>query len=201
MMGWTMPDQREKFTVAEMVEQFTFDRISLGGPVFDLQKLTWLNGLYLRELSTADYRARLRAHLLGDAYLDRVIPLCKERVDKLEDFVSYGEYFFTGKVTPKVEDMLPKGKTAPELKRAFDALLEVFDGLFKWDHQTLDAELRKLCEKIGWKPKELFMPVRVAMTGKTATPGLFETMEVLGKECCRTRLRDAITLLAAAPAA
>jgi len=195
MMGWTMPDQREKFSVPEMVESFSFDRMSLGGPVFDLAKLTWLNGIYLRDLSTEAYRKRLRAHLLSDAYLDQVIPLCRERVDKLEDFIGYADFFFTGKVSPKVEDMLPKGKTAPELKKCFDALLETFDGIVKWDHTTLDAKMREFCEKVAWKPKELFMPLRVAVTGKSATPGLFETMQVLGKECCRTRLKEAIVLV------
>ncbi len=195
MMGWTMPDQREKFTLGEMIAEFSFDRVSLGGPVFDLQKLTWLNGLYLREQSDAEYLKRLRAHVYSDEYLLRVIPLVRERIDKLEDFASYAEFFFSGRVAHKLEDLLPKGRSAGEVKAWLEALSERFDVTFKWDRQSLDALLRELCEKLGIKPKDLFMPVRVAVTGRSATPGLFETMEVLGKELCRTRLRDAISVL------
>lgn len=198
-MGWTMPDGRDKFSLDEMIQEFTFDRVSLGGPVFDLTKLTWLNGVYLREASPAEWLARLRQHVLSDEYLLKVLPLVKERVDKLEDFISYADFFFTGAVTHDVAALLPKGKTAPELKKAFEAVLEAWDGIMKWEHDVIDQRMRTLCETIGWKPKELFMPIRVAVSGKTATPGLFESMQVLGKEACRRRLKDAIAALAAAP--
>ncbi len=198
LMGWTLPDQREKFLLKDMIEHFDLSRISLGGPVFDLAKLTWLNGLYLREMDDDRYLAALRSHVLSDAYLKRVIPLVRERVDKLEDFSSYAGFFFSGKVEHKVEEISIKGKTAQESKKILELLGEEFDTIVKWNHTVLDERLRQFCEKNGLKPKELFMPVRVAVTGRSATPGLFETMEVLGKEVCRTRLRDAIAVLAAA---
>lgn len=196
-MGWTMPDGRDQFSLQEMIDAFSFDRVSLGGPVFDLTKLTWLNGVYLRQASPEQWLAALRQHVLSDEYLLKVLPLIKERVDKLEDVLSYADFFFTGAVAHDVTALLPKGKTAPELKKAFDATLEAWDGVMKWDHDTLDQRMRALCEQIGWKPKELFMPIRVAVSGKSATPGLFESMAVLGKECCRRRLKDAISALAA----
>jgi glutamyl-tRNA synthetase len=197
LMGWTLPDQREKFPIKDMIEHFSFDRISLGGPVFDLQKLTWLNGLYLRELDDDRYLAAIRSPVLSDAYLKRVIPLVKERIDKLEDFASYAGFFFSGKVEHKADELFAKGKTAAETKKVFELLGEEFDAIVRWESKLLDEKLRAFCEKNGLKPKELFMPVRVAVTGRSATPGLFETMEVLGKEVCRTRLRDAIGVLAA----
>jgi glutamyl-tRNA synthetase len=200
LMGWTLPDQREKFALTDMIEHFSFDRVSLGGPVFDLAKLTWLNGLYLRDMNDDQYLARLRAHVLSDTYLKRVIPLVKERIDKLEDFASYAGFFFSGKVEHKADEILVKGKTPAESKKILELLGEEFDTIVKWKHATLDEKLRQFCEKNGLKPKELFMPVRVAVTGRAATPGLFETMEVLGKEVCRTRLRDAIAVLAAVKA-
>jgi len=127
-----------------------------------------------------------------------VIPLVRDRIDKLEDFASYAEFFFSGKVAHKAEELLPKGRTAADVKPWLEAVLERFDTIVKWDHSTLDAAMRELCEKLQIKPKDLFMPIRVAVTGRTATPGLFETMEVLGKEVCRTRTRDAILALKAA---
>jgi len=195
MMGWTMPDGREKFSLADMIEHFSFERMSLGGPIFDLTKLTWLNGVYLRALEDKDFLQCLRHHLLSDDYLLKVLPLVKERVEKLEDFMSYSDFFFTGAVTLTKELLIPKGKTADDVKAIFEDLLVVFDGVLDWTHDTLDAGLRQLCQNKGWKTKELFMPVRIALTGKQATPPLFETLAVLGKECCRTRLREAIKLL------
>lgn len=199
MMGWTMSDSREKFSLAEMVEDFSFERISLGGPVFDLAKLTWLNGLYIRDMSDTHLLETLRRHLLTDDYLLRVIPLVRERIEKLEDFMGYSEFFFSGSVAAslksQMETFIPKGKAAPELKKALDAVMTAFDALAQWDHVTIEQALRQVCEATGFKTKELFMPVRMAITGRVATPPLFETAAVLGKACCRARLKEAIALL------
>src|SRR5262249_54155724 len=156
--------------------------ISLGGPVFDLQKLTWLNGVYLRDLDDRGWLSRLRGHLLSDDYLLKVLPLVRERVDKLEDFVDYAGFFFTGKVESKAEELVPKGRAAADLRKVLDGLIDTLDGLVRWEHTELEATLRAYCEKAGWKSKELFMPLRLAVTGRAATPPLFETMAVLGKE-------------------
>lgn len=201
MMGWTMPDQREVFSFDEMVKEFDLSRVSLGGPVFDLNKLFWLNGKYLREvLSEEQFLVRLKSAVLGDDYLRSIIPLVKQRIDKLEDFFSYGDFFFTGTVTPDPASMLPKGKTAPETAEVIAELVERIDKQFTWSKESIESLLRAFCEEKGWKDKELFMPVRVAVTGKTATPPLFETMEVLGREQCRRRMREAVALLKKAPA-
>src|SRR6185295_1465424 len=84
LMGWAMPDGREEFTLDEMVAAFSLERISLGGPVFDQEKLAWLNGKYLRRLSPAELLARLRGHLLSDEYMLQVLPLVQDRIDTLE---------------------------------------------------------------------------------------------------------------------
>src|SRR5262245_31176485 len=86
LMSFSMPGEREEFSLEEFVAAFELERISLGGPVFDLEKLTWLNGRYLRRLSGESWIGRLRGHLLSDTYLARVVPLCRERVDTLEAF-------------------------------------------------------------------------------------------------------------------
>src|SRR5512134_567666 len=86
LMGWAMPDEHEEFSVAEFVEAFTLERISLGGPVFDLEKLTWLNGRYLRRLTPRQLLDRLRGELLSDEHLLDVLPLVQERIDTLEGF-------------------------------------------------------------------------------------------------------------------
>jgi len=200
LMGWIMPDgQTEEFTLEEFIENFTLERISLGGPVFDLEKLTWLNGRYLRRLSPAELLARLREGVLSDAYLAQVIPLVHERIDRLEEFMAYAQFFFVGEVSYDGEAlarMVPKKHSRDDTAQALAVLLEEdLDPLLEWEAAQLEQRLRGAAERLGWKTGDLFMAVRVALTGRAATPPLFETMEVLGKELCRRRVRRAIEAL------
>ena len=195
LMSFSMPDGRDEFTLQEFVDTFELPRVSLGGPVFDLEKLTWLNGRYLRRQSTAEFIGRLRGHLLSDEYLSQVYPLCRERIDTLEGFYDYASFFFVGEVAYDAEalrTMIPKGKTAPEVSKALAALLEKsIDPLLEWNAASVESALNAFAGEAGWPPKDLYMTVRLAVTGRSATPPLFETLAVLGKEVCRRRLRRA----------
>lgn len=195
LMSFSMPEGAEEFTFEEFVQAFDLTRISLGGPVFDLEKLTWLNGRYLRRLSTAGMIERLRGHLLSDEYLGRVIPLCRERVDTLEGFFDYASFFFVGEVVydaAAMKAMVPKERTAAEASKALLGLVEKqVDVELEWTAERIEAGLKAYAESAGWTPRDLFMTVRLAVTGRAATPPLFETMAVLGKEVCRRRLRKA----------
>jgi glutamyl-tRNA synthetase len=199
LMSFSMPEGREEFTFEEFVQAFDLTRISLGGPVFDLEKLTWLNGRYLRRLSTAEMIERLRGHLLSDEYLGRVIPLCRERVDTLEGFFDYASFFFVGEVVydaAAVKAMVPKERTAAEASRALLGLVEKqVDVELEWTAERIETGLKAYAESAGWAPRDLFMTVRLAVTGRAATPPLFETLAVLGKEVCRRRLRKAAEAL------
>ncbi len=198
-MGWTMPDERDQFTLEEFIADFRLAGITLGGPVFDLDKLNWLNGKYLRDLTVPDLLARLREEPLSDDYLLQILPLVQERIDTLADFVPYAGFFFAGVVDydpQALPKMVAKDRTAPQTAKAFRVLLEDhLDAMAAWDAAAIEEALRCFCQADDWSPKELFMPVRIAVTGRTATPPLFETMEVLGKERCRRRLRQAIETL------
>jgi glutamyl-tRNA synthetase len=199
LMGWTMPDEREVFTLEEFVANFELTDVRLGGPVFDLTKLGWLNGRYIRELSTEALLGRLRSGVLSDDYLLKVLPLAHERIDVLEDFIGYAGFFFVGEVAydeAARAALVAKDRTPAETAKAFRELLEDhLDPIPDWSAATVEAAMRAFCEKSGWTSKQLFMPVRVAVTGRAATPPLFETMAVLGKEVCRRRLRAATNLL------
>jgi len=199
LMGWSIGGDREKFTLAEMIDGFSFERISLGGPVFDLEKLAWLNGLYLRDLSPLELVARLRGWRLDDAYLARVAGLVRERMRRLDEFVPQVDYFFAGDLdyTAVAASLVPKGKTGGDVAAALAAFAEELDTLRgPFVGPALEALGRAFAEKLGWKTKELFMTLRVVMTARTASPPLFETMEVLGKDICRRRVRQAAELAA-----
>jgi glutamyl-tRNA synthetase len=201
LMSFSMPDGREEFTLEEFVRDFALERISLGGPVFDLEKLTWLNGTYLRRLSISDLIGRLRGHLLSDHYLAEVLPLCRERIDTLEAFFDYASFFFVGEVSydeAALRAMVPKDRAPAAVSKALRGLLErAIDPLLEWNAAAVEAALRSFAEAEGWPPKDLYMTVRLAATGRAATPPLFETLAVLGKEVCRRRLRKAAEVLAA----
>jgi glutamyl-tRNA synthetase len=199
LMGWAMPDEREEFTLEEFIDEFTLERISLGGPVFDVEKLKWLNGKYLRRLSPKQLLERLQAQHLSEDHLLEVLPLVQERIDTLEGFFEYASFFFVGEVSydeAARKAMVAKGRTPSDVSKVLRALLEEeVDLVLDWKLETVEAAIRRFADKAGWAPNELFMAVRVATTGRAASPPLFETLAVLGKETCRQRLRRAADVL------
>jgi glutamyl-tRNA synthetase len=201
LMGWSMPaenDQfQEKFTLQEMIDKFSIDRVHLGGPVFDLEKLWAINGMYIRDLSQEQLLQRLLSWRLSADYLGKLVPLVKERMSTLCDFVSLTDFFFAGDLQPKnfAQTMVPKGKTAAELAAILSTYVERLDEERSFSAARLQDVSKTFCEENGWKPKDFYMPVRIAITGRTTTPPLFESMEMLGKELCRRRIRLAIAQL------
>ena len=203
LMGWSMPDEREVFTLDEMVASFSFERISLGGPVFDLQKLEWLNGMYIRKLTPAalserlQEEARAKSRLLNDdTYVDAIAPLLQERLRTLGDFQAMASYFFDAPLAYDKEQLLPKGRSPRE---AVKVLTEVGETLTRhpgpWQDAELEASVRGYIENAKWPGRDVFMTLRIAVTGRTASPPLFATMQVLGKDLCLSRLEDAVALL------
>ena len=193
LMGFSIGDNREKFTLDEMIAAFDWAKVSVGGPVFDLEKLSWLNGIYIRDLSPEGLIQRIRNWRLSDEMLRRLVPLVHERIRRLDDFIPAIEYFLSGDLdyTSVLADLVPKTRDAAATAEALSGLAEELDVLRPFSVATLDPAVRAYCEKITWKTKELFMGIRVAITGRTAAPPLFDTMEVLGKELVRRRLRAA----------
>ena len=193
MLGWTMPDGREVFTFDDFVANFDLDRIILGGPTFDLDKLTWLNGKYYRE--QMDDEALVEQLLAGPfsrENLRRIVPLIRERIDKAEDFVPATDYFFRGEIELPLEDLKPKKRTFKELAALLEELVEVLDRQVDFSPAALEALARELGERHGWSTKDFFMPLRVALTGRKASPPLFDTMSVLGRALVRRRIRGAL---------
>lgn len=193
LLGWTMPDEREVFTFDELVECFQVDHIHVGGPVFDLQKFTWLNGKYFREvLSEEELAELLRAELLGPDKIRALVPLIRERIDLAEQFIPATEFFFRGDVEYDPALFQPKRHDLKELKTALEGYLERVERHTPFEPQSLEAAARAYADEIGWKPGDLFMPLRIALTGRKASPPLFDVMSVLGRALCRRRLRAAV---------
>ena len=195
-MGWSISGDREKFTLDEMVEAFTFDRVSLGGPVFDLVKLSAMNAGYLRALSDGELVRRLRAWRLSDEKLASLVPLVRERIQRLDEFVPMTDFFFSGDVdyAPVAKELAVKNRTPKDVTDLLTAFGEELDAARDFSTAGLDALARAFAEKSGWSTKELFMLLRLAATGKKATPPLFETLAGLGRELVRRRIRQCTEL-------
>jgi glutamyl-tRNA synthetase len=189
-MGWSISGDREKFTLAEMIEAFTFDRMSLGGPVFDLVKLSAMNADYLRALDDAAVVARLREWRFADDFLKALVPLVRPRFSRLDEFVPLTEFFFSGDLdyTPVAKELVGK-RPAKESADCLFGLLEVLDVQRDFSHTALEALTRAYADKLGWDPKEVFMLMRLAVSARKATPPLFETLAVLGRDIVRRRIR------------
>jgi glutamyl-tRNA synthetase len=190
-MGWSISGDREKFNLTEMIEAFTFDRISLGGPVFDLVKLSAMNANYLRALEDGEVVQRLRQWRLSDEYLASLVPLVRQRIQRLDEFMPLTEFFFSGDVdhTPFLKELVPAPRTPKEVSEILLGLVEALDVQRDFSHAALEAMVRAFAEKSGWDAKQMFMVVRLAATARKATPPLFETLAVLGRDLTRRRLR------------
>jgi glutamyl-tRNA synthetase len=200
-MGWSISGDREKFTLAEMVEAFDFDRVSLGGPVFDLVKLSAMNADYLRALSDGEIVRRLRAWRLSDDKLASLVPLVRARIQRLDEFVPMTDFFFSGDVdyAPVANDLVLKGKPPQETKDALGFFSVELDASRDFSVAGLEVLARTFAEKSGLTTKQFFMLLRLATTGKKATPPLFEAMVALGRELVRRRIQQCMEFVKKMP--
>ncbi|RZU39091.1 glutamate--tRNA ligase [Edaphobacter modestus] len=192
LMGGGMPadinNGTEQFTLPEMVEHFVFTNIRLGGPVFDLTKLKWLNGEYLRKLTPEAFFTAVRTRLFGDDYLGQISALMQTRIETLTQFGDLTSFFFSDNVSPSQDVFLPKKRNLEEtLAFAQDQLatLEATD----WTHDSLELALKTLGQDRSWSVKENFMLLRAIITGSTMSPPLLESMVVFGKARSLDRVR------------
>ncbi|MBI2010368.1 MAG: glutamate--tRNA ligase [Candidatus Chisholmbacteria bacterium] len=200
LMGWSHPAKKEVFDLQDFVTHFSLERVQLTAPVFDLTKLNWLNGIYIRKLPDADLALRLQPFIppgCPDDIFKKIIPLVKERLVTLADFESLTEFFYRDiKLTTK--DLTEQSRhSAPDTAKALKQFTHDLEKLSSsaWQTQKLDAVGHAILKSLSWSPRELFMTIRVAVTGKEATPPLFETMEVLGKKEVIKRLNYASSRL------
>ena len=203
-LGWSLPDNREIFTLDEMVEGFSWDRVSTGGPIFDLTKLDWLNGVYIRNLTPEQLTDRLLTTCLAGRGIDRnmllqIVPLIQERIAKLNaaEFDSMADFYFKSAAELDYEAamLVPKKTDPAEVPGALRAIRDRFAAA-EWRKEPMEDAIREVAEQIGWKAGNLFMSVRVALTGRTATPPLLESMIIIGKDESLRRIDAAIAKLA-----
>lgn len=192
LMGGGMPSSDGKgtdiFNLASMVENFSFAKISLGGPVFDLTKLKWLNGEYLRALTPEAFFGALRSTIFSDDYLREIANLMQTRIETLGAIGDTTGFFFSDTILPTPEVFLPKKRTLEETLAFTADLLPTLEST-DWSHDPLDQALRALGETHTWSVKETFMLLRAILTGSTTSPPLLESLLIFGKARSIDRIR------------
>ncbi|MGN6105144.1 MAG: glutamate--tRNA ligase family protein, partial [Kofleriaceae bacterium] len=201
-MGWSFGGDREKFTLEEMVSVFSWDRVSLGGPTFNIEKLTDLNQKYIQELDIDQLVDAVIAWKLNPDYLARLLPLAKNRIKKLSDLVPLTEFFFSAEldyrlVLPEMVASVP-GVAQKEIAKGLLDFVERFEAREGWDAAMLDEVMKAWVAGLGWSTKHAYSLLRLAITARPASPQLTDTLVVLGKEITRRRLRQAAELIAKA---
>jgi glutamyl-tRNA synthetase len=194
LQGWSMPDGRETFSLDQFIAAFTWDRVVAGGPIFDVQRLDDLNGQYIRMLSAGEFVEALAPFVppdAEDAIVRAVVPLVQTRINRLSEFPALAGYFFREPVY--ATETLYEKKLGPEGSRSLlQQAYEVCTYTGDWNHVTVENEFRALAERAGVKMRQLAEVARVPITGSKAGPPLFESMELLGRDLCLTRMAGAL---------
>jgi glutamyl-tRNA synthetase len=205
LLGWSLDDKTEIMTVQEIINNFAIERVSKTAAVFNIVKLEWMNGMYIRSLSPQEFSGRSLPFVeralpdgvkrpIDAAFLAKITPLVQERAKTLSEVPSLVDFFFSD-VLEYESSLLPGKLDKGQAVEILGKTLKALDGIEGWRAGDLETAVRPLTEVLGLKPGPFFGVLRVAVTGRTASPPLFETMEVLGKERCMARLQSALERL------
>jgi glutamyl-tRNA synthetase len=218
LIGWSLDDKTEIITRQELVDNFSLERIGKTGAIFNREKLDWMNGVYIRALSSEEFFDAVQPYLMTDIhagealignedYVRKVLPLVQERAKTLLEVVELTRFFFVDELEYDAKMLIgkkmDKDATVKALKAAKEDLEKLVvlkesatsETLPAFDADSLEAVLRPLAPELGLKTGQLFGVLRVAVTGQTAAPPLFETMAVLGRERSLKRIAAALSRL------
>ena len=200
-LGWTSPDGEEVFDMAHFEKHFSLDDINTGGPVFDLTKLQWLNGVYVRRLEIGDLTEHLRqGGFIPDSatseQVERILPLVAERLHLLSDFTDLTRFFFQGVAALEREVLVPKKRDAADGIRLLDELARGLGEVGNWQAVEIEARVEEVRASLDFSKPQTFMPLRMALTGQRNSPPIFEVLEILGPGESIARLEAARAFLA-----
>jgi glutamyl-tRNA synthetase len=200
LLGWHFDSERELFTLSELIGLFSLERVNPAPAVFDAKKLEWMNGVYLRALPTFDLAERLVAYLTERGSplasqperIAEVTPLAQEKIATLAEFEPLCSFLFGPvEIDQEAWDKVAGHERAAEILAAVQAALAESE----WTREAVEVTLRSVCDQLGLKPRVVFGLVRVAITGTSISPGLFESVHLLGREQTLARLGTAASRL------
>lgn len=206
LLGWSLDDKTELLSCEQIMHEFSLERVSKTAAVFNIEKLNWMNGVYIRQLSSGEFSRRAIPFLEWDLpaevqrplpveYVEQVMPLIQERVKLLDDVTELSRYYFFDELEYDPELLIGKGMTAESTIKALEVSVQRLDTIEVFEARALEALLRPLAEELHLKTGQLFGALRTAVSGEIATPPLFQMMAVLGKKRCFDRIHAAINKL------
>jgi glutamyl-tRNA synthetase len=190
LLGWGYDEETTFHTIEELQQRFRLERVSKSPAVFDEQKLRWMNGRYLRELGVDDLTARLES-LTGRSGLRGAVEISQDKISTLAEFWPLTQFLFDGPVDdPAAREKILEAPGAKDALSAARAALA--DVPAPWTEEKLESALGGVAERLGVKRKQVFQPLRVAVTGTTVSPGIFETVALLGRDETLARVDHAL---------
>lgn len=200
LIGWTMPDEKEKMTLKAMEQTFDLSKMRKSPAAFDITKLEWMNGEYIREMSDEALEKRLDEYLVdhpSKGKLTPIIPLVKDRIKKLSDFIPLTFFFFED---PEYDTEVFNKLKINNLKEVLTKVLEVINKMNKpWDAKSFENAFRELAEEQNLSASQMFQLIRVAVSGQLVTPPLFESIKILGEDEAIERVKKTMQFLQTAP--
>jgi glutamyl-tRNA synthetase len=200
-LGWSPGTEEDILTVDQLIAKFSIEKIQASPAMANLERLDWLNGQFIRRLTADELAARLvpRMPQVSVEALKPLIPLVQERLRTLNEAPDMLRFFFEDLDTYKPEQLIPKGRDAAATAAALTDAATTLRALTDWTPESIEPALRGLAERLGWSSRDLFMALRVAITGRTVTPPLIESISRLGKDKVLARLGRATSALAGPP--
>ena len=195
LMGYSMPDGRELFSASDMAAQFDIERIAVRGPVFDVAKLSWMNGQYIRALDAEAFMDRLGEWALNREHLAPLAPLVQQRIERFADALPQVDYLLGDRPELAAEHFSHKRLTGEDCKRILHHAWRRLDAVGTWQRADLHAALRALADGMALKMRDFLAPLFIAIAGRSVALPLFDAMAYLGRDVVRMRLRDAIAAL------
>ncbi|MGB4273596.1 MAG: glutamate--tRNA ligase [Bacillota bacterium] len=207
LLGWAYDAEQQIFSREELIQKFTLDKVSKNPAIFDPDKLLWMNGHYIREQDNKvlvdlaiDHlrKAGLVSEEPSNEELSKVravVSILKERIRTMGDIVSQGDFFFTDEFAVD-DEAISKFLTRDYVPETFEALKARLEAASPFNRQAVEEVIRGYAKEVGRKAGEVIHPLRVALTGRSVSPGIFEVMEILGKDACCRRIDSALKKLA-----
>ena len=195
-MGWSMPDESEKFSLGSMIENFDLSRVSLGGPIFDVEKLSWLNGMWIREdLSDQQFVQRVKEWSFNDESIAPLVEHVKGRVETFSDIAPLASFMFAG-MLPINESSFDGSKLDRDvLKRVLQFTLWRLEAQRDWTKENVFADVKGLAKAMDIKMGDFMQPIFVSIAGTPNSWSVMDSMALLGPDMTRARLRFALNVL------
>jgi glutamyl-tRNA synthetase len=195
-MGWSMPDESEKFSLAQMLDNFDVQRVSLGGPIFDVEKLSWLNGMWIREdLDEEQLADRLVEWAYNRDSLLSVLPHAQKRMETLSDFAPLASFLVSGTLPISEDSFASIRGEREELVKGLQFALWRLEAQRHWTRDNIWNDLKGIADSLEVKVKDFLAPLFVAIAGSSASFSVVDSMEMLGPDMSRARIRHAIEVL------